>query len=747
MNIEPLEPLEARIAPATLFALSEANQLLRFDSATPGTIDATVSFTGFGAGESLRGIDFRPETSELFAVSVATGSANNSIVHTYVVNPTTGALTVVGATAAALAGAGDVPTGFDFNPSVDRLRYVNANNENARINPNNGTLAGNDTDLTFTAPATGPIIGEAYDRNFANTPLTTLYGIDRGASRLVIQGGIDGTPSPNGGVATEVGVLGITLSATRDGGFDIDNATGIAYAALTASDNITRLYSIDLTLGTAASLGTIGNGASEIRSLSAAPQAPIFVNDQTATYLDPEGDLVTVKVSQGTLDAGNFKLAFKAGGGLELHQLDLSAAEFNLTGVSILAKKTAAGGDSAVVVGRIVATAVDLGKVTVGGDLAQIDAGDGDPGKPALAALSVHSLGVTNVSVRLLSDTISTLDGTLGSLTVKRDVQGATINVTGDIGKVTIGGSLIGSGAVTDSGALIASGNIGPTKIGGSLLGTAGIRSGAVEAGGTLTSIAIGGSLHGDVGIGSGGIKAGSIGKVTIRGDAVCGGGDYSGSVLASGDGGIGDVTISGSLFATTNTLTGLASGGPLGAVKIGGEVRGLGSVPVRISAEGNLNPADLKTALAIKSVTVARGVTNALILGGYGTAGTATNPDAQIGTVTVNGDWTASSLVTGATSGTDAFFGNTNDATISDGAGDGVVARIAKIVIKGSVAGSYTTPTDHFGFVAHEIGSLMIGGRKVLLTTGPGNDDLTAGDPLLLLAASGDVRVHETAV
>ena len=86
-----LEPLEARIAPATLFALNEANQLVRFDSATPGTLEATLAFTGLGAGETLRGIDFRPETSELFAVSVATGSAANSIVHTYVVNTTTGA--------------------------------------------------------------------------------------------------------------------------------------------------------------------------------------------------------------------------------------------------------------------------------------------------------------------------------------------------------------------------------------------------------------------------------------------------------------------------------------------------------------------------------------------------------------------------------------------------------------------------------------------------------------------------------
>ena len=99
------------------------------------------------------------------------------------------------------------------------------------------------------------------------------------------------------------------------------------------------------------------------------------------------------------------------------------------------------------------------------------------------------------------------------------------------------------------------------------------------------------------------------------------------------------------------------------------------------------------------------------------------------------------------AVTGTDALFGNANDASVSDGGGDGVIARIAKIVIIGSVAGSYTTPADHFGFVAHEIGSLTIGGRKVPLLAGAGNDDLTASNPLLLLAASGDVRAHEAAV
>jgi hypothetical protein len=228
----------------------------------------------------------------------------------------------------AIPGAADAPSGFDFNPTVDRIRFVNANDENARLNPNNGSLAGDDTNITPAATTT--LIGAAYDRNFANTPQTTLFAIDRDDSALVVQGGINGAApgGPNAGVVTDIGALGVTLSATADGGFDIENTTGIAYAALTANDGVTRLYTVNLTSGAATLVGTIGTGATGIRGLSVAPpQAIQFVNDKTATYVDQEGDLVTVKVSQGTLDASNFKMAFKANGGIEPHLIDLSDAE------------------------------------------------------------------------------------------------------------------------------------------------------------------------------------------------------------------------------------------------------------------------------------------------------------------------------------------------------------------------------------------------------------------------------------
>jgi hypothetical protein len=49
--------------------------------------------------------------------------------------------------------------------------------------------------------------------------LTTVYGIDSGTDSLVLVGGLDGGPSPNGGTLTNVGPLGFDVSDAL--GFDI----------------------------------------------------------------------------------------------------------------------------------------------------------------------------------------------------------------------------------------------------------------------------------------------------------------------------------------------------------------------------------------------------------------------------------------------------------------------------------------------------------------------------------------------
>lgn len=256
-------------------AIVADNTLLIFDTENLGTTTARPVI-GLGSFEIIRGIDYRASTGELLACTVVTSSVANSVIKTYRIDHTTGAAILVGTTAVALAGAADVPTGFDRNPvvTVDRMRYVNTNDENARLNPNNGALAGNDTDLTPAATST--IIAAAYDRNTPDSTVSTLYVIDRNDSMLAIQGGINATPSPNGGVVTDLCPLGITLHPASDGGFDV-SSSGIAYAALTDNaTGLTGLYTLALPTAVTATpcatpVGNIGTGTIPVFSLTILP--------------------------------------------------------------------------------------------------------------------------------------------------------------------------------------------------------------------------------------------------------------------------------------------------------------------------------------------------------------------------------------------------------------------------------------------------------------------------------------------
>ncbi|HMJ95957.1 MAG TPA: DUF4394 domain-containing protein [Thermoleophilaceae bacterium] len=268
--------------------------LVTFDTAAPGDLRVRP-ITGLQSSvESVIGIDTRPATGELFVVTVPTSVQANALVRTYKLDPVTSAATFVGSIPGTVPDAGDQPGGMDFQPLVDRIRLVGANNENFRVNPNNGGLSGNDPDLTYMAPATGPVTAEAYDRNVAFGPpgtvappgsQTTLYGIDVGSDRLVIQGGLNGPPpGPNSGSITAVGLLGVTVVNTSDAGFDIA-PNGTAYASLRSAAG-SSLYTVDLNTGAATAIGAL---AAELRSLTvlAADNCPLVSGDDQA---DLDGD-------------------------------------------------------------------------------------------------------------------------------------------------------------------------------------------------------------------------------------------------------------------------------------------------------------------------------------------------------------------------------------------------------------------------------------------------------------------------
>jgi hypothetical protein len=244
-------------AGSTMFAITTTNSLLRFDSGAPGTILSTTAVSGLQAGENLQGIDFRPASGQLYGL----GSTSRL----YTIDPSSGVATQVGASpfAAALSGTN---FGFDFNPVVDRVRVVSDADQNMRLNPNNGALAGADTALAYAVGdanvgANPNSVGAAYTNSFAGATTTTLYGIDSNLDILIIQN------PPNSGTLNTIGPLGFDTSGLV--GFDIATA-GTAFASLSVS-GLVGLFTINLATGAATPVGSIGTGATAIRDIAVAP--------------------------------------------------------------------------------------------------------------------------------------------------------------------------------------------------------------------------------------------------------------------------------------------------------------------------------------------------------------------------------------------------------------------------------------------------------------------------------------------
>lgn len=217
------------------YAISSNNELIIFNPLNP--MPVTKSVTGLSGGETLLGIDFRPFNGQLYAL----GSSSRL----YTLNASSGVATLIGAPFTTLLLGNEF--GFDFNPTVDRIRVVSNTGQNLRLNPDNGTIAGIDGMLSE-----GPYItAAAYTNNFSGATTTVLYDIDTKAGILYKQ------DPPNAGNLVQVGSLGVM--ASNASGFDIGSTSGTAYALLTVG-GVTKVYTVNLTTG-AATAGATFTGA------------------------------------------------------------------------------------------------------------------------------------------------------------------------------------------------------------------------------------------------------------------------------------------------------------------------------------------------------------------------------------------------------------------------------------------------------------------------------------------------------
>ena len=305
-----LENLEARHVPATAFALTDfniiatANQLLRFDTATPATIQATTPITGLTTGDVIVGIDFRPSNGQLYGVG-ANQIANT--VQVYTIDPYSGAAKAVG-TPQAFAGTNTIAAatafGVDVNPAADRIRVVtdlasdgdDANNvNNFRLNPITGALVAVDPDLNFPGGVGSPEVAVSYTNSAAGTQpggATELFGILSGADSLVTH-----ATAPGFQDLTERGSLGFDTSEAA--GLDFFGADNKAVAILTTV-GVANLYTVNSTTGAATLVGLVGNGLTPVSDVAV---APVLVPTLASGSTDGKVQIINAAAGQASLGA------------------------------------------------------------------------------------------------------------------------------------------------------------------------------------------------------------------------------------------------------------------------------------------------------------------------------------------------------------------------------------------------------------------------------------------------------------
>ncbi|TKB96079.1 DUF4394 domain-containing protein [Pedobacter cryophilus] len=221
------------IAPASVaYAVDETNGLMIFNLTKPEPI--TKPITGLQTGESIVGLDFRPLNGQLYGL----GSSSRI----YTINPSSGVATAVG-TLPLIPLLSGTAFGFDFNPTADAIRIVSNTGQNLRVSPILGTA-------TLDGAINGGNVEQsavAYSNNLVPASSTVMYTINTKTDSLYRAG------TPNNGTLTRIGKLRVGADAAN--GFDIGAVSGIGYAILTVGTE-TKIYSINLSLGSAVQVGT-----------------------------------------------------------------------------------------------------------------------------------------------------------------------------------------------------------------------------------------------------------------------------------------------------------------------------------------------------------------------------------------------------------------------------------------------------------------------------------------------------------
>lgn len=461
-----------------------------------------------------------------------------------------------------------------------------------------------------------------------------------------IGGGLIGGIDTNSGSIFATGKIGsVSIAGTLQGGEGNGTGTIISTGALRAA-----VVHGSILGGNGDHSGGISGGAIGSVTVEGALRGHTFGN-YTGTASTPptaldSGQIVTTKGSIGSVTLGDLI----GGGG------SASGAVIGKTGIGHLTLRkngTGPGATSGSVIGGI------------GDNSGQISA-------PSLGGISIAGL--------LQGGTVPNAGPGTSSGTAAHTGE---IVSTGSIAGVAVGGIAGGSGL--ESGSIVAgsgssfSANLGSLRVTGDLAGGTGDHSGEVNISGTIGTVAIGGSLAGNAGLDSGSIF--SLDSVTRISLGKLIGGSVASSGQISVGNNLGALTILGGTGTVDNGLVNVA--GTAGAITIKGDV--VGNSPAQ--------PGEIRVGEGLKSLAITGKLQGLNAMDNAGSVAAGLDGTSRIGSAIITGGIFGGGGISSGQLFSGGSLGHIATGPITGGAGSGsgsivTGAALGSVVIRGDVTG-----------------------------------------------------------